>query len=143
MPARQSFSGGSFILCYNMHMSEQDLNKKIEDYSALAKENPNIDVGLLMSTALTNEDKALSEKKSYRWPYLIALGLPPFGLLFAIKYYLSGDDQDKSAANICVALTVVSILMFYGFTRILFTSSSTSVEQIQQIKPSDINQILQ
>ncbi len=124
-------------------MSEQDLNKKFEDYSALAKENPGIDINLLMSSALVNEDKALSEKKSYRWQYLISLGLPPFGLFFAIKYYLSGDDQDKMAANICVGLTIVSALMFYGFTKVLFTGSGASLQQAEQINTSDINQILQ
>ena len=122
-------------------MSEEDLSKKVEMYKDLVKENPNINVGLLMSSALTNEKS--EEKKSYRWPYLISLGIPPLGLIYTVKYYLTGDDQDKNAANICIILTVVSLLLVYAFGKVLFSSSGTSLDQIQQIKPSDINQLLQ
>ena len=122
-------------------MSEEDLSKKVEMYRDLAKENPNVNVGLLMSSALASEKS--QEKKSYRWPYLISLGIPPLGLIYTVKYYLTGDDQDKNAANICIILTVVSLLLVYAFGKILFSSSGTSLDQIQQIKPSDINQILQ
>jgi hypothetical protein len=124
-------------------MSDTDLSKKFTDYQNLAKENPNVDVGLLMSAALSNENTKLQEGKSYRWPYLISLGLPPFGLLYAVKYYLNGDEQDKTAANICLGLTVVSLILVYAFSKILFSSAGVTPEQIQQIKPSDINQLLQ
>lgn len=122
-------------------MSDRDLSKKIEDFQALARENPNVNVNLLMASALSEENQKLSEKKSYRWAYLVSLGVPPFGLIYAAKYYLSGDEQDKTAAHICVGLTLVSVLLFYGLTKAIFSSSGASLDQIQQIKPSDIQQL--
>lgn len=124
-------------------MSDQELSKKFETYQQLAKENPNVDINLLMSSALANEDAKAKTGKSYRWPYLIALGVPPLGLVFAVKYYLSGEEDDKNAANICVALTVISLLLFFALGKIMFSSSGTSLQQVEQIKPSDAIQLLQ
>lgn len=118
------------------------MSKKISDYQQLAKENPNINVNLLMSTALADADKK-EAGKSYRWPYLISLGLPPFGLIYAVKYYFSGDESDKTAAYICAGLTVISILLFYALGKAVFSSSGASLDQIQQIKPGDIQQLTQ
>lgn len=123
-------------------MSEKDLQKKIELYGELAKENPNVDAGLLMMSALQNEDSRLSQSKSRKWAYIISMSLPPFGLLFALKYYF-GEDEDRQAAFICVLLTVVSVIAFFIFSKILFSSSGADLGQIQQINPADIRQLSQ
>ena len=119
-------------------MGDEELTKKIDTYQQLAKENPNVDVNMLMASALIQESQKTRANKSRKWPYLISLGLPPFGLLFALKYYLSGDEDDRTAANICVVLTILSVIVFYLFSKALFSGSGASLEQIQQIKPSDI-----
>jgi len=122
-------------------MSDKDLEKKIETYQELGKENPNVDVSMLMMNALQNESSSKSSSKSFRWPYLISIGLPPFGLIFAIKYYFSDDENDKQAAKICLLLTIISVIVVYISTKIIFSSSGTNLQQIEQIKPQDIYQL--
>ncbi len=122
-------------------MSDKDLEQKIETYSELGKENPNVDVNLLMMNALQNESGNKASSKSYRMAYIISLGLPPFGLIYAVKYYFSDDENDKQAAKICVLLTIVSVIVVYIFGKLIFSSSGTSLQQIEQIKPQDIYQL--
>ena len=124
-------------------MSDEKLSEQIKDYQQLGRENPNVDVSLLMMNALENESKNINPSKSYKWAYTIALGVPPFGLFFAAKYYFNGDEQDRQAAKICVLLTVVALFLIYIFGKLLLSGSGTSVSQIEQIKPSDIQQVLQ
>lgn len=124
-------------------MSDKDLEKKIETYSELGKENPNVDVSMLMMNALQSEDHNKANPKSYKMAYIISLGLPPFGLLYAVKYYFSDDESDKQAAKICILLTIISVIVFFAFSKLLFSSSGTSLEQIKQIKPQDIQQLTQ
>ncbi len=124
-------------------MSDEDLEKQLAEYQQLAKENPNVDVNLLMTTALQNENTKLGVGKSYKWPYMVAISLPPIGLIFAVKYYFSDDEQDKTAAKVCILLTVVSILMFFILGKSLLSSSGTSLQQIEKITPKDIQQLNQ
>ena len=121
-------------------MSETELEKKIQTYAEIAKENPNVDASLLMMSALKQED-AQMVGKSHKLAYWISGGFPPFGLLFALKYYLSGDEEEKHAANMCVILTVISVVGFLIFSKIMFSATGANVQQIQQIKPSDIYQL--
>ncbi len=123
-------------------MSDKELEKKLDAYQQLAKENPNVNVNMLMMNALAQENQKVKKLKSRRWPYLIAIGFPPFGLLFALKYYLSGDEDDRTAGNICVLLTIVAVIIFYAFSKALFSGTGASLEQIQQIKPQDIFQLI-
>jgi dipeptide/tripeptide permease len=122
-------------------MSEKDLEKNIETYRELGKENPNVDVSMLMVSALQNESGNKASSKSYRMAYLISLGLPLFGLIYAIKYYFSDDESDKQAAKICLLLTIVSVIVIYIFGKLIFSGSNTSLQQIEQIKPQDIQQL--
>ena len=122
-------------------MSDKDLEQKIETYSELGKENPNVDVNLLMMNALQNERGNKASFKSYRMAYIISLGLPPFGLLYAVKYYFSDDENDKQAAKICILLTIISVIVFFAFSKLIFSNSGISLQQIQQIKPQDIQQL--
>lgn len=117
------------------------MEQKIETYRELGKENPNVDVSMLMMNALQNESGNKASSKSYRMAYLISLGLPPFGLLYAVKYYFGDDENDKQAAKICILLTIISVIVFFAFSKLIFSSSGTSLQQIQQIKPQDIYQL--
>jgi hypothetical protein len=124
-------------------MSEQDLEKNIETYKEVARENPGVDVNLLMVNALETESKKHTAGKSYKWAYVVALGLPPFGLIYTVKYYINGDEEDKYAGKVCALLTVVSILLVLALGKVFFSSAGVSPTQIEQIKPADIQQLYQ
>jgi hypothetical protein len=95
-----------------------------------------------MNALQQQETNKLSDKQK-RWAYLISLGAPPFGLIFAVKFYLSGKEDGEQAAWICGALTAVSILLFVLLGKVILSSSGTSLKQIEQIKPADIQQLTQ
>lgn len=122
--------------------ADEQLAKQVQEYQSLAQENPNINVGMLMMNALSSQKQNLVSIKSKRWAYTISLGAPPFGFLFALKYYAFSDEDDaKQVAWTCIILTVVSVLMFWLASKLLLSGSGTSLQQIQQIKPSDIQQL--
>ena len=123
--------------------TDKQLEKKIAEYRALGKENPNVDVNMLMMNALQNQKQNTVSSKAKRWAYLISIGIPPVGLLFAVKYYMGDEDDAKQVAWTCVILTVVSILALWFGTKLLLSGSGTSLEKIQQIKPTDIQQLYQ
>lgn len=124
-------------------MSDDKLSQELEAYRKLAKEDKNIDVAGLMIQALGKQQANVLPDKQKRWAFLISLAVPPVGLLFAAKFYMSGKDDGKQAAYICIALTAVSIIIAWLFFKALVSSSGISVDQIQQIKPQDIKDIYQ
>ncbi len=119
------------------------LEQKVSQYAELAKENKNVDVATLMLNALQTEDQNLLSAKSKRWGYLISISAPPLGLGFAIYFLLSDKSDAKKAALICTILTAVSLIIFFITMKLFFSTAGVSVQQIQQIKPSDIYQITQ
>ena len=123
--------------------SDKKLEQQINEYQAIAKENPNVNVGLLMMNALQNQQKNLVLPKAKKWAYLISIGVPPLGLLFALKYFFDEKDDAKQTAWVCIILTAISLLIFWLTAKLLFSGSDTSLEQIHQIKPSDIMQLTQ
>ena len=120
---------------------DKDLEKKIDLYQSIAKQNPNVDVGMLMLNALQNEDKNKVPGKWKKWGYLISLGAPPFGLLFALKYFFSDEDDAKDVAWMCVTLTAVSLLLFAVGFKLMMSSTGTSLDQIQKITPQQIQEL--
>jgi hypothetical protein len=124
-------------------MSEEKLEKQVNTYAALAKENPNIDAASLMLNALSQKPNVVSTKMK-RWAYLVSLGLPPCGLLFALKFYLFSDQEDATrVGNVCVVLTIISVAALFLIGKIMFSSSGTSLQQIQQITPQEIQNTFQ
>lgn len=123
-------------------MSDQKLDEIVTEYADLAKDK-NIDVAALMMNALKQADENRLSSKTKRWAYLISLGIPPLGLGFALWFYFSDKSDGKSAAIACVLLTVFSIIGSIIFIDMFFSGSGTSVEQIQQIKPTDIYELTQ
>ena len=119
------------------------LEKQVSEYAALAKENPNIDAASLMINAMSQQGHSVSPRAKH-WAYLISIGMPPLGLLFALKYYVFSDEDDaKTVALICIALTVVSVAFFWLIGSMMLSGSGTSLQQIQQINPKMIQQTLQ
>ncbi len=122
---------------------DEELTKKIETYQTLGKENPNVDVSMLMLNALANEKQNTVSGKAKKWAYLISIGAPPFGLLVALYYYTKDEDDAKQVAWTCIWLTAAACLLFYFSYKMFFSSTNVTPQQIEQIKPSDIQQILQ
>ena len=120
--------------------TDDELAKKVEEYTKVAKQNPNIDIGMLMINALATEKQNTVASKSKRWAYLISIGVPPFGFLFALKYFWSDLDDAKEVAWTCVVLTIIATAVFWIGSKLMLSSSGTSIQQIEQIKPSDIQQ---
>lgn len=124
-------------------MLDDKLAQQIESFREMAKQNKKIDLAELAINALQQQEANMLTPKQKKWAYLVSVGLPPFGLIFAFKFYYSGKDDGEQAAWICAVLTAVSILTFALITRIILSSAGTSLNQIQQIKPSDIQQFTQ
>lgn len=122
-------------------MSDEQLTKQVEEYQKVAKENPNVDVGLLMMNALATQKQNQVSAKTKKWAYLISIGVPPFGLLFALKYFYSDEEDARTVAWSCVILTAVSLLLIWLLGAAIFSGSGTSVQQLQQIKPTDVYQL--
>ncbi|MBX4186701.1 MAG: hypothetical protein KW802_00345 [Candidatus Doudnabacteria bacterium] len=124
-------------------MSEDKLEKEFEVYRDLAAQDKKIDVATLMIDALQKHQANLLPANQKRWAYLISLSLPPFGLLFAIKFYLSDKDDGQHAAIMCLSLTILSIVLSALFLKAMFASSGLTVQQVQQINPNEVKDLLQ
>lgn len=124
-------------------MSDEKLEEIVTEYAALAKEDKNIDASALLINALEQQNQNKLSPSIKRWAYLISIGLPPLGLLFAFWFYFSGKDDGKSAGIACLILTVISGIISILLIKAIFSGSGTSPEQIQQINPADIYQLTQ
>lgn len=118
--------------------SEDKLSNQFKTYENLAKENKKIDVAALMIDALQSQERNYVSAKQKKWAYLISIGLPPLGLLFALKYYYSEKSDAKHVANVCVVLTIISLLLTWFSIQFLFSSSGVEMNQIEHI---DLNQL--
>ncbi|HVY67936.1 MAG TPA: hypothetical protein VHA30_03530 [Patescibacteria group bacterium] len=126
-----------------MNSPEQKLAQEFDEYQKVGKDNPNVDVGMLMLNALQNSKDHAVPAKTKRWAYLVSIGVPPFGFLFALKFFLDDRDDARDVAWTCIILTVISVFAFWLLGKIMLSGSGTSVQQIEQIKPSDIQQLTQ
>lgn len=124
-------------------MPKSNLEEQIQEYQKIAKENKDVDLAVLMANALKQQEENLTPTKQKQWGYLISLLFPPFGLFFAIVFYLNEKTDGKKAALMCVILTIFSILLAWLFIKIVLFGSGADLNQIQQIKPEDIKQLLE
>ena len=84
--------------------------------------------------------------KKERRAYLVSVVLPPFGLLYAVRYYFSAKQGGKKVALYCVILTALSLLLAWGASQMLLSSMSTSgldLKQLQSVNPNDLKSLLQ
>jgi hypothetical protein len=124
-----------------MQTSEKKLADQVSEIHQLAKENKNIDVAALMLNALESHTSNLVPAKQKRLAYLVSIGVPPFGLLFALKFFFSDYDDARQTAYTCIALTMVCIGVVYFFSKSLLSTAGVTPQQIEQIKPGDIYQL--
>ena len=122
---------------------EKEIVRKLEQYRELAKENKNIDVAALTASTFEQERRDEIDVGKKRWAYLISAGLPPFGLLIALRYYFSGKTDGKRVALICVILTVAAGLIGWVLAAAMFSSLGTSPSQFQDVKMEDLKSLLQ
>src|SRR4051812_26488335 len=122
-------------------MGEKKLESQIKEFSDLAKQDPNIDVASLMLSALKNENQNKVPPERKKWAYIISLVAPPFGLLYALKFYFSDEEDARGVANTCVILTLFSAVLFWVAFKTILSGSGSSLDKIQQIKPSDVYEL--
>lgn len=134
--AKDEFSG------YSINMDQDKLTKEFETYRKLGEKDKNIDVASLMLNAMDKTHDNLLPIKQKRWAYLVSIGFPPFGLLFALKFYFSGKDDGQENALLCVVLTAVSILLAVITVKLMLSGSGVDTSQIQQLDPKDIQELL-
>ena len=124
-----------------------NLEKKLEDelkhYQELGQKNPEVDAQMLMMNALQNRKANLVSPRAKKWAYLLSIGLPPFGLFCALRYFFGDEDDAKQAALVCTLLTVIGIVGLWLFGKILFSGSGVTIEQLQQINPKDLRELAQ
>ena len=124
-------------------MENQDLNDRISEISKFSKEHKDIDVASLMLNALQQTDTNLVSKKAKRIAFLVSLGFPPVGLIFALVYAFSDKKDGKQVAWICCALTALSLVFLYIFIKSFASSTGVNLEQLKEIKPQDVQQLLE
>lgn len=123
--------------------SEKEVQRKIDQYQELGEKNKNIDVAALMINALEQAQRDEIETKKKHRAYLVSVGLPPFGLLYAIRYYFSDKDDGKKVALICAILTVCSLLVAWGIGALMFSGSGADTAQLQSVSTSDLKALFQ
>lgn len=123
--------------------SEEHLAKQVEEYQKIAKENPNVNVSMLMLNALSNEKQNKVSSKAKRISYFVSIGIPPFGFLIALKYFWSSEEDAPNVAWTCVILTILSVITLWITGKIMLSGSGTSINQISNIKTQDIMQLTQ
>ena len=123
--------------------NDANLQQKISTYQEVARENPNVDVSMLMMNALENQKLNMVSAKAKHWAYLVSISVPPLGLLWAANYYFSDKDDGKQVAYTCVLLTIIALLLFWGSYKAFFGSASSTLNQVQKITPSQVMQLTQ
>ncbi|OGE73884.1 MAG: hypothetical protein A3C49_03625 [Candidatus Doudnabacteria bacterium RIFCSPHIGHO2_02_FULL_42_25] len=114
-------------------MSEDKLEKEIEEYAKLGASDKKIDVAGLMINALQKHERNLIPVKEKRIAYLVSLALPPLGFIYAIKFYLSDKDDGSQAALFCTLLTVFSLIISFFLVKTMLSGAGTSLDQIQYL----------
>ncbi|MGE5298401.1 MAG: hypothetical protein ACM3KM_04525 [Acidobacteriaceae bacterium] len=122
--------------------NQKHLEEIAEKYRELAKTDPSIDVATLMSKLLESPSNLVSDKER-KWAYAVSLFFPPFGLLFALRFYMGDKDDGKKTALVCVGFTVLALIIVWLTMRTFMSSVGTNLDQLQQIKPQDYQDLYQ
>jgi hypothetical protein len=120
---------------------DKKIEEHISQFQALGKEDKNVDVAKLMLYSLNQKGKVVSPNKK-RWAYIISLGLPPIGLLLALKYYFDEEDDARHVANMCILITLFSLLLAWISIKMIFSGTGTDLNQIEQLNPKDIQDLM-
>jgi hypothetical protein len=124
---------------------EKGMAETLKQYQEASKNQADVDMASLAIKLLEQQHSTKSTPQSQKiWGYLISLFLPPFGLIFAVRFYFMSDKDDaKKTALICLVLTALSIFITSLLIQFVFSSSGISPAQIQSLDPNEIEYILQ
>ena len=121
---------------------EKEIEKKLQQYQELAKENKDINAAALMMSELESHAGNRVSGKQKKWAYLISIGLPPLGLFFALKFYFfDSKDDGKRAAIVCVVLTAASIIFGWLTLKMMFSGAGINEQQLQQIQQINLQDV--
>ncbi len=123
-------------------MSDKDLAKELEILKAAGSVNKNIDISALMMNALERQQENKIPASKRRIAYLVSLAFPPFGLIFAVRYFFSEYSDGKKVALVCAVLTLFVITFTTIVFNIIISSSGQSIEQLQQA-PAELRSLLE
>lgn len=111
--------------------SEQEITEKIKMVGELVKKDPKIDATALMMNAFAQAQHEEVAAKKRRLAYLVSAGLPPLGLLFALRYWLKGSPGGKHVAKVCLLLTLASLLITWGVTALFLASLGPQLGEME------------
>ena len=121
---------------------DKKIEERISQFQALGKEDKNIDVAKLMMYSLEQKGNVMSAKKK-RWAYIVSLSLPPVGFLLALKYYFDDEDDARHVAKICIAITLVSLILVWISIKMLSSGpAGTDLNQIREINLKDVQELM-
>jgi len=124
-------------------MDSDKLHEQFKLYQEMAKQDKSIDVAGLMMQALDTKDKNYIPSGKKRIAYLVSMGFPPFGLVYALQFWFSDKEDGPQAAVICVVLTAMAVILLVVMTGALFSGSGVTSDQLQQINPEDIRSLIE
>lgn len=124
--------------------AEKKLEGQIAAYAAIAKDNKNIDVVALMASAFEQQRRDEVDAKKKRRAYLVSILLPPFGLIYAFRWYFSGKTDGKRVARYCVVFTIGGLLIGWLIGSAMVGNTMIgSLDQIEQVNIEDIRSLLE
>ncbi len=127
-------------------MEQNKLEKQFKIYSDLARKDKNIDVASLMAAALEKPETSSLSIGQKRAAYFVSIGFPPFGLIYAVKFWFSDKDDARDAAWLCIVLTFVSITLLVVLAQVMLSGSGigeSQLNQIQNLSPEQIREMYQ
>jgi uncharacterized membrane-anchored protein len=93
---------------------EQEVRKKLELYQETISTSQSADKAALAMAAMeeTMQAERVATKKR-RWAYLIALAVPPIGIVIAFYYYFSKKADGKRVAWITLILSIAGFVLLW------------------------------
>lgn len=120
---------------------EKGISDQIKKYQDLAKDDKSIDIASLALSGLQGPGNLVSPKSKTR-AYIVSLLFPPIGILIAVYYFFRDEQDSNTVAWISLALTGTVLLLFWISFKALLSGSGVSLDQIEQIDPEEIRQLL-
>ena len=110
---------------------EREVRKKMEFYQEAASSSQAVDKAALAMAAL--DEAAAAERvaaKKRRWAYIMAIALPPIGVIIACFYYFSRKTDGKRVGWITLTLSIIGfVLLWISF--VLFKAAIPASVQTQ------------
>ncbi len=122
-------------------MSEEKISEQLKQIQELAKKDKTIDVAALIANTLSVADKNTIPVKAKRIAYLVSLGVPLAGFVYAIKYWYSDADDGLETALGCAVLGCVCLIITFLTTKAM-TSGLTGAN-LNSLQPSDVQQLVE